>query len=92
MDQILGQKFAIFEKMRYRSLLLLKLGAVEATTSYLLDQLYNKHTKLAVDLAIQYFEDHSQKKCLLKVWSFLVHAPQNGGPVKLLQNWTETIF
>ena len=21
---------------------------------------------------------------------FLVHQPQNGGPVKILQNWTET--
>ena len=52
---------------------------------YRLDQLNNKHTKIAVNLAIQYFEGHSEKKCLLKVWSFLVHPPQNGGPVKLLQ-------
>ena len=59
---------------------------------YRLDQLNNKYTKIAVNLAIQYFEGRSQKKCLLKIWSFLVHPPQNSGPVKLLQNWTETIF
>ena len=44
--------------------------------AYRLDQLNNKHTKIAVNSAIQYFEGHSQKKCLLKVWSFLVHPPQ----------------
>ena len=59
---------------------------------YRLDQLNSKHTKIAVNSAIQYFEGCSQKKCLLKVWSFLVHPPQNGGPVKFLRNWTETIF
>ena len=56
---------------------------------YRLDQLNKKHKKIAVNSAIQYFKGHSQKKCLLKVWSFLVHPPQNGGPVKLLQNWTK---
>ena len=59
---------------------------------YLQDQLNNKHTKIAVNSPIQYFEGCSQKKCLLKVWSFLVHPPQNGGLVKLLRNWMETIF
>ena len=48
---------------------------------YRLDQLNSKHTKIAVNSAIQYFEGCSQKKCLLKVWSFLVHPPQNSGPV-----------
>ena len=42
---------------------------------YRLDQLNSKHTKIAVNSAIQYFEGCSQKKCLLKVWSFLVHPP-----------------
>ena len=42
---------------------------------YGLDQLNSKHTKIAVNSAIQYFEGCSQKKCLLKVWSFLVHPP-----------------
>ena len=59
---------------------------------YRLDQLNNKHTKKSVNSAIQYFEGRSQKKRLLKVWSLLVHPPQNGGSVKFLQNWTETIF
>ena len=34
---------------------------------YRLDQLNNKHTKIAVNSAIQNFESYSQKKCLLKV-------------------------
>ena len=42
---------------------------------YRLDQLNSEHTKLAVNSAIQYSEGCSQKKCLLKVWSFLVHPP-----------------
>ena len=53
---------------------------------YRLDDLNSKHTKIAVNSAVQYFEGCCQKKCLLKVWSFLVHPPQNRGPVKLLQN------
>ena len=39
-----------------------------------------------------YSEGCCQKKCLLKVWSFMVHPPQNGGPAKFLRNWTEIIF
>ena len=34
---------------------------------YRLDQLNNKHTKIVINSAIQYFEGRSQKKCLLKV-------------------------
>ena len=56
---------------------------------YRVNQLNSKHTKIAVNSAIQYFEGYCQKKCLLKVWSFLIHPPQNGGPVKFLRNWTE---
>ena len=59
---------------------------------YCLDQLNSKHTKTAVNLTIQYFEGCSWKKCLLKVWRFLVHPPQNGGPVQFLRNWPKTIF
>ena len=33
---------------------------------------------MAVNSAIQYFEGCCQKKCLLKVRSFLVHPPPNG--------------
>ena len=36
---------------------------------YRLDQLNNKHTKIAVNLTIQFFESHYQKKCQVKVWS-----------------------
>ena len=50
---------------------------------YRLDQLNNKHTKIAVNSVIQCFEGHSQKKCLLKVWSFFIHLPQNVSPVKV---------
>ena len=49
---------------------------------YRLDQLKSKHTKIAVNSAIQYFKGCCQKKCLLKVWRFLVHPTQHGGPVK----------
>ena len=59
---------------------------------YRLDQLNNKHTKIAVNSTIQHLESLSLKKCLLNVWRFLVHPPQNDGPVNFLQNWTETIF
>ena len=44
---------------------------------YRLDQLNSKHTKIAVNSAIQYFEGCSQKKCLLKVWRFLVHSQRS---------------
>ena len=37
---------------------------------YRLDDLNKKHAKMAVNSTIQYFEGHSQKKCLLKVWDF----------------------
>ena len=59
---------------------------------YCLDQLNSKHTKTAVNSTIQYFEGCSRKRCLLKVWGFLVNPTQNGGPVKVLRNWAETIF
>ena len=35
---------------------------------YCVDQLNSKHTKTVVNLTIQYFEDCSQQKCLLKVF------------------------
>ena len=95
MNQIFGQSFIIFKKMRYRGQLLLKLRIVEVGIhfiEYRLDQLNNTHTEITVNSAIQQFEEGSQKKCPLKVWRFLVHPPQNGGPVKVLRNWTETIL
>ena len=59
---------------------------------YRLDQINSKHTKIEVNSATQYFEGYSQKKCVLNVWTFLFHPPQNGSPVKFLRNWRETIF
>ena len=89
----IGQRFIIFEKVRCRGQLLSKLRAVEVATSFhRLDQLNSKDTKTVVSSTIQYFEDSFQKKFLVKVWCFLVHPPQNYGPVKLLRNWTVTIF
>ena len=88
-NQIFGQRFIIFKNwdiwVNYcwnhgPSKLLLQF------IEYRLDQFNNKHTKTAVNSAIQYFEGCSQNKCLLKVWSFLVHPPQNDGPVKFLRN------
>ena len=59
---------------------------------YSLDQLNNKHKKTAVNSKIQFFETCCQKKCLINVWKFLAHPPQNDGLVKFLRKWTETIF
>ena len=70
MNQIIGQRFIIFLKMRYRgqqcwnhrpSKFLLHF------IKYHLGQVNSTHTKIAENLAIQYFEGCSQKKCLLKV-------------------------
>ena len=48
---------------------------------YHLDQLSIKHTKIAVNSTIQYFEGCSRKKCLLKVWRFSVQ-PTKWRPCK----------
>ena len=48
---------------------------------YGLDQLNSKHTKIAVNSTIQYFEGCSRKKCLLKVWRFSVQ-PTKWRPCK----------
>ena len=95
MNQIFRQKFIIFENLSIGvnycwnyGLSKLLLHFIE----YRLDQLNNKDMKIAVNSSIQYFEGRCQKKCLLKVCGFLVHLPQNSGPVTFLQNWVETIF
>ena len=57
---------------------------------YRLDLLNSKHTKIAVNSAIQYFKGCSQKKCLLKVWSFFVLPTTKSRSCKsFLRNWTE---
>ena len=69
MNQIYGQRFIIFEKLMHRGQLLLILRAVKMAkfTEYRLDQLNNKHRKIALNSTIQYFEGLFQKKQLLKV-------------------------
>ena len=90
MNQIFRQKFIIFKRWRYRGQLLQKLQTVEVYfIQKRLDQLNGKHTRIAVNSAIRYFKVCSQKKCLLKVWCFLVHPPQNGNPVKLFAKLKE---
>ena len=42
---------------------------------YCLNQLNDKHTKLAVNYAIIYFQGRSEKKCLLKVFTKLRKSP-----------------
>ena len=93
MSQIFGQRFIIFRKLNYRVQLCWNYRPLKLllhSIEYHLDQLNKKHTKIAENSAIQYFEGCSQKKCLLKVWSFSVHPPQNGSPIKFLENWTKS--
>ena len=55
MNQIFVQKFIMFENVRYRGQLLLTLRAVEVTSRFIecrLNQLNNKHTKIAVNSTI----------------------------------------
>ena len=73
MNQIFGQRF-----------ILLKNGCIAVNycwnygpskllfhfTEYCLDQLNNKHTKIAVNSTIKFLESRNKKKYLLKVWSF----------------------
>ena len=64
MNQIFGQRFIIFEQLRYRGQLLRKLLVVEVALRFLkyyLDQLNNKHMKIAVSLTVQFFEGHYEK-------------------------------
>ena len=63
MNQIFRQRFIIFEKLRYRGQLLLKLRAVEVATSFHISLFH-------IYFIFQYFESSCQKKCLLKVWIF----------------------
>ena len=60
-NQTFGQRFIIFEKLRYRGRLLLKL--LLHFIEYRLDQLNSKYTKSS---KIQYFEGPSLMKCLPK--------------------------
>ena len=69
MNQVFGQRFIVFEKLEYRGQLLLEKMQSKLLLhfiEYRLDQLNSKHTKIAVNLAIQYFESSFQNKCF---WS-----------------------
>ena len=95
MNQIFGQSFIIFKKVSYRVNYCWNYGPSKLLfhfIEYRLNQLNRQHTKIAVNSVILYFEGCCQKNCRLKVWSFLVHPPQNSSPVKFLRNWTEIIF
>ena len=95
MNQIFRQKFIIFENLSIGVNYCWNYGLSKLLlhfTEYRLDQLNNKHTKIAVNSTIQVFGSRYQKKYLLKLWRFLVHPPQNDDPGNLLRNWTETIF
>ena len=87
--EFFAHRLIIFKKLRYRGQLCWNCGPSKLLLhfiEYRLDQLNRNHTKIAVNSAIQYFEGCFQKKCLLKVWIFLVHPSQNDGPVKFLRN------
>ena len=73
MNQIFGQRFIIFDKLRYRGQLCWSYGPSKLLLHFIeydLDQLNKKHTKMAVNSTMEYFESSSQKECLLKVWIF----------------------
>ena len=53
---------------------------------YCLEQLNNKHKKIAMDSTIHFFESHYQKKYLVKVFWSTNHK------TRYLRNWTETIW
>ena len=86
MNQIFRQSFIIFEKLRCRSQLSLKLQAVDGATSFIeyrLDQLNNKHTKIAVNSTIWFFGSGYQKKGLVKDWIFLGPLTTEWRPCKI---------
>ena len=71
MNQIFGQSFIIFEKLRYRGQLLLKLQVVEVHfIEYRLDQFNKKHTKIVVNSTLQYFERQLSKEMSAKSFNF----------------------
>ena len=82
MNKIFGQRFIYLKKWDIGVNYCWNYGPSKLLLhfiEYRLGQLNSKHTTIAVNSAVQYFEGCSQKKCLLKVWSFLVHSPQNVG-------------
>ena len=58
-------------------------------TRHNLQQPKNRQRKIAVTSQIFLFENCYWKKYLVKVLNFLTDWPENDGPWKFLQNWTE---
>ena len=89
MNQIFGQSLSYWEKWGVGVNYCWNHGPSKLLLDFIEyrpDQLNNKHTKITINSTIPYFEGCSRKKCLLKVWRFLDHPPQNEGPVKFLRN------
>ena len=49
-------------------------------------------TEIAVMLTLPVLESYTKMKTLLKVSKILADPPQNGGPLKFLQNCTEMLI
>ena len=94
-QQIFRQTFIISKNLTYMGQVLLKLRAAQLTISFtwhILQPPKNRQKKIAINSLIYLIENNYQKKCLVKVWSFLTHWLENDGPLKFLQNWTEKAF
>ena len=95
MNQMFGQRFIIFEKLKYRDKILLSYVPPKLLLhfiEYCPHQLNNKHVNIAVNLTMQLSESYYQKQYLVKARNFSSHSLQNDGHLKFLQNGTETIF
>ena len=61
-------------------------------TWHTLQQPKNRQRKIVINSLIHLFESYYQKKCLVKVSSFLTWWLENDDPLKFLQNWTGKKF
>ena len=80
MNPIFRQKFIIFGKLRLGVNYCWKYGPSKLLLQFIeyhLDWINNQHTKIAVNLIMQFFESYYQMKCLVKVWRFLFNTPNN---------------
>ena len=98
MNQIFGQEFIMFWKLRYRGSTIIE---SRGNQSYFLslhfiyiNLLINKDTKIAVNSTIQYLQRLYQRKQLPRVWSVLFNPPQKDGAVKFFVklNWKNLLI
>ena len=61
-------------------------------TRHTLQQPKNRQRKIAINSLIYLFESYYQKKCLVKVSSFLTYWLENDDPLKVLWNLMEKTF